>query len=145
MDCCFSNSIDSYQSLNSVFHTTIIEQTQQNESPFQTQQLKQSTSITQQLPVLPSKQRSFPNQNSTSTVKSPTASTSTGNQTNYYHSHQSDLKADVNSNPNKKSPSSSPKSGNKNKVSPIHHSTFMPPSGSLSSSTTVFVTNDTVL
>lgn len=97
VDCCFPNSIDSYEPSNSVLHTTIIEPTQQRQPP--------------SAPASPPK---------------PT-SASTNNTSNTYSSNQKLFSRHVNGNGHQKSPSSPTKSSTKTKISSVRTGPAVPP------------------
>lgn len=99
VDCCFSNSMDSYEPYNSVLHTTIIEPTQQQ------QQQQPST------PPSPS--------------KPPSASTNPTS--NIYSSNQKLFNRHVNGNGHQKTPSSPTKSSTKTKISSVRTGPTVPP------------------
>ncbi|CAF3775360.1 unnamed protein product [Rotaria sp. Silwood1] len=83
VDCCFSNSIDTYQPYNSVFHSTIIDETQLKQSYSQTRISPTQISPSQQQPQVSTMQnQSIPNLNSTTTINNKPQSTSTNTSNN---------------------------------------------------------------
>ena len=102
-DCCFSNSIDSYQPYDSVLHTTIIDQTQ----------LQQSTSTPTSTSYLKS-QPSF-------------SSNINNNNNNHHHHYQKPSYRHINNNGRQKSPASTPNNINQTKATPVRIPPPVPP------------------
>jgi hypothetical protein len=161
VDCCFSNSVDSYQPYNSVLHTTIIEQTQQRQSPPAQSQQQQPGPHSQQQPpppapqsqqqqpppqpataqqpqVSPSQQRSTSSSTTTTPLKPPPVPTNTTVTNNTNNQYQKVFNRHMTRNGHQKSPSSPVKNPNKIKITPVRASVPIPPPAPPSSPATVF-------
>jgi hypothetical protein len=139
VDCCFSNSTDSYQPYDSVLHTTIIEPTHQPATP--------SAPPTSAPQAAPSQQKQGGTNHSATTPTAPSSQKAPTTPTNNnHHPHQKPLNRHVNSNGHPKSSTSPNKAPNKSKTTPVHPPGATPTTSSTApgSSTNKFASNETV-